>query len=174
MSGPVSASGSRGPPSLIFLVRRTSSSTNLSCRDSSTTMRAPAEHTWPECTNAPFRALSTAASKSASAKMTLGFLPPSSRAVRLMVSAAFRAMSLPVTSPPVKDTISTSGLVDSGVPQLAPAPVIRLATPAGTPTSARTVMSIIAVCGVSSACFSTNVLPAANAGATFHDTCSNG
>jgi len=58
-----------------------------------------------------------------------------------MVSAAFRAMSLPVTSPPVKDTISTSGLVDSGVPQLAPAPVIRLATPAGTPASARTGMS---------------------------------
>ena len=174
MRAPVSAASSSGPPNLMASVRRTSSSTNFSWMDSSTMMRAPAEHTCPEWTKPPLRALSTAASKSASAKMTFGFLPPSSRATRFTVSAACLAIILPVTRPPVKETISTSGWVDSGLPAVAPAPVMRFATPAGTPASVSTVMSIIAVCGVSSACLRTKVLPAASAGATFHATCSSG
>jgi len=71
---------------------------------------APAEHTCPELTKAAFRALSTAASKRASAKITFGFLPPSSSATFLTVAAAAAAATrLPVTSPPVNDTRSTSG-----------------------------------------------------------------
>lgn len=92
----------------------------------------------------------------------------------MTVSAAFRAMTLPVASPPVKDTMSTSGLWDSGLPHAAPAPVTRLPTPAGRPASSRTAMSSIAVWGVSSACLRTKVLPAARHGATFHATWSSG
>ena len=101
ISGPVSAASSNGPPIRIRRARRTSASTNRSCRDSSTTRRAPAEHTWPEWTNAAFRALSSAASKSASANTTLGFLPPSSSATFFTVAAAAAATRLPVSSPPV-------------------------------------------------------------------------
>src|SRR4051794_1327947 len=44
ISGPVSASGSNGPPSTIRSTRATTSSTNRSCNDCSTMRRAPAEH----------------------------------------------------------------------------------------------------------------------------------
>jgi hypothetical protein len=89
--------------------RRTISSTKRSFSSSATIKRAPAEHTCPELTKAAFRALSTAASKRASAKITFGFLPPSSSATFLTVAAAAAATRLPVTSPPVNDTRSTSG-----------------------------------------------------------------
>ena len=64
----------------------TSSSTNSSWIDSSTTSRAPAEQTWPECRNTAVSAKSSAASRSASAKTMLGFLPPSSRATFFTVA----------------------------------------------------------------------------------------
>ena len=76
-------------------------------------------------------ALSSAVSRSASAKTTLGFLPPSSRAIFLTVSGALTISRLPVSTPPVKETRSTRGSVESGAPASAPAPRTRLATPAG-------------------------------------------
>ncbi len=57
--------------------------------------RAPAEHTWPECRNTAVSAKSTAVSKSASAKTTLGFFPPSSSATRLTVDAAAAITRVP-------------------------------------------------------------------------------
>ena len=47
-------------------------------------------------------------------------------------------------------------------------------TPSGSPASATTSASFIAVSGVVSAGFSTTVLPQASAGATFHDAISSG
>ncbi len=174
MSGPVSALSSKGPPSRISSARRTSSSTNSSWIDSSTTSRAPAEHTWPECRKTAVSAKSSAASRSASANTMLGFLPPSSRATFFTVSAADAMIRLPVASPPVNDTRSTRGSSLSRAPARGPAPSTRLATPAGTPASSSRPISRIAVCGVSSLGFSTNVLPAARQGATFQAVCSSG
>ena len=136
ISGPVSALSSNGPPSRISSARRTSSSTNSSWIDSSTTSRAPAEHTWPECRNTAVSAKSSAASRSASANTMLGFLPPSSRATFFTVAAAEAMIRLPVARPPVKETRSTRGvLAEQAHPRAAPAPSTRLATPAGTPAS---------------------------------------
>ena len=102
ISGPVSVVGSSGPPRTMRWARSTRSSTMRSCADSSTTSRAPAEHTWPECRKIPVRTLSTAVSWSASAKSTNGFLPPSSSATFLTVAAALAMRTLPVARPPVK------------------------------------------------------------------------
>ena len=104
----------------------------------------------------------------------LGFLPPSSRATFFTVSAADVMIRLPVGTPPVNETMSTRGSSLSSAPARGPAPSTRFATPAGTPASSSSRISRIAVCGVSSLGLSTNVLPAASAGATFHEVCSSG
>ncbi|CAM5621197.1 hypothetical protein SCANM63S_09716 [Streptomyces canarius] len=118
--------------------------------------------------------MSTAASKSASAKTMLGFLPPSSSATFFTVPAAAAISRRPVCRPPVKETRSTSGWSASGAPASGPAPSTRLATPGGSPASASSRTRWIAVCGVSSLGFRTKVLPAASAGATFHAVWSSG
>ena len=70
--------------------RSTSPSTNSSWIDSSTTSRAPAEQTWPECRKTAVSAKSRATSRSASAKTMLGFLPPSSSATFFTVAGGGR------------------------------------------------------------------------------------
>ena len=104
----------------------------------------------------------------------LGFLPPSSSATFFTVPAAAAMIARPVASPPVNDTRSTRGSVDSGAPAFAPSPTTRLPTPDGSPASSSSFIRWMAVCGVSSLGLSTNVLPAARHGATFHDTWSSG
>ena len=52
---------------------------------------------------------------SASSNTITGALPPSSRCTRFSVSAAVRAMTLPVATSPVSDTIATSGWRDERV-----------------------------------------------------------
>ncbi len=175
ISGPVSAFSSNGPPRRISSARRTSSSTNSSWIDSSTTSRAPAEQTWPECRNTAVSAKSRAASRSASANTMLGFLPPSSRATFFTVAAAAAMIRLPVASPPVNETRSTRGSSLSG----APGPRAGAEHEVGDARRARrppraAPISRIAVCGVSSLGLSTKVLPAARQGATFHAVCSSG
>lgn len=119
-------------------------------------------------------AKSTAVSKSASAKTTLGFLPPSSSATFFTVAAAVAMIRLPVSTPPVKDTMSTRGSSESGAPTSGPVPRTRLAAPAGSPASSNALISRIEVEGVSSAGLRTIVLPARSAGATFQLACSRG
>lgn len=126
--------------------------------------RAPAEQTWPLWKNAAFRAWSTAVSKpssvaQASANTTLGFFPPSSRATFLTVGAAAWATFVPLASPPVKETRSTSGCSESRAPTGTPAPVTRLATPSGSPASARSRIRWTVESGVTSLGLSTKVLP---------------
>ena len=103
-----------------------------------------------------------------------GFLPPSSRATFFTVSAAERMIALPVATPPVNETRSTSGLATRAAPTSAPEPRTRLTTPAGTPASASRSTRIRVLRGVTSLGLSTTVLPAARAGATFQDICSSG
>ena len=99
--------------------------------------REPAEHTCPESRKIAVRALSIAASMSASAKMMFGFLPPSSRATFFTVGAAAAMIVRPVSTPPVKETRSTSGALVIAAPTVAPGPRTRLATPSGSPSSTR-------------------------------------
>ncbi len=113
------------------------------------------------------RAKSTAVSKSASAKTTLGFLPPSSSATFFTVAAAAAMIRLPVSRPPVKETMSTAGSSDSGAPTSGPVPRTRFAAPAGSPASRSAFINRIEVEGVSSLGLRTIVLPARSAGATF-------
>ena len=115
-----------------------------------------------------------AVSNSASAKTMLGFLPPSSRAIFFTVGAAAAMMRRPVSRPPVKDTMSTSGSVVSGAPTAGPVPRTRLAAPSGSPASASRRMRWMAVWGVSSLGLRMMVLPAASAGATFQAVWSSG
>ena len=105
--------------------------------------------------------------KSASSRMMLADLPPSSCVTRFTVGAAFCATSTPARVEPVNDTMSTSGCLDSAVPTPGPSPFTRLNTPAGTPASCMTSAKMIAFNGAISLGFSTIVQPAARAGATF-------
>ena len=103
-----------------------------------------------------------------------GFLPPSSSDTRFTVSAADRMIALPVAAPPVKETRSTPGCATSGEPTLRPSPSTMLTAPSGTPASANSATSVNDVSGVTSLGLITTVLPAARAGATFHDSCRSG
>ncbi len=89
-------------------------------------------------------------------------------------SAAAAMMARPVARPPVKDTRSTSGWEVMAAPTVAPEPRTRLATPRGAPASSISRNSAMVVSGVISLGLRTMVLPAASAGATFHEACSSG
>src|SRR5216684_449962 len=71
-------------------------------------------------------------------------------------------------------TLATPGCRTSALPSVAPGPVTMFTTPSGTPASWQSSPKRIAVSGVQLAGFSTTVLPAASAGATFHDASSSG
>src|SRR5918993_812328 len=106
-------------------------------------------------------------SRSASAKMTLADLPPSSSVTRFMVPAAPDMMPLPTSVEPVKATLATSGCSTSRFPTLLPGPTTTLTTPSGIPASRAMRSNARALSGVSSAGLRTSVLPAARAGAIF-------
>ena len=108
----------------------------------------------------------TAGSRSASSRMMLGDLPPSSCATRFTLGAASIATCVPARVEPVKDIMSTSGCLDSAAPTLGPAPLTRLNTPAGTPASCMISAHTCAERGAISLGFSTTVQPTASAGAT--------
>ena len=109
----------------------------------------------------------TAAAKSASSKITLADLPPSSKATRLMLCAANSPTRLPARVDPVKLTISTSGWPAKTSPTSGPVPLTKLKTPAGRPLSWMISAKIMALIGAISLGFNTTVHPAAKAGATF-------
>ena len=96
--------------------------------------------------------------------MTLGLLPPSSRATRLTVWLASSLTRLPARVEPVKLTMSTSGWAAIASPTTGPTPVTRLKTPAGRPTSSMISARMKALSGATSDGLSTTVQPAARAG----------
>ena len=109
-----------------------------------------------------------AASRSASAKTTLGDLPPSSIETRLTVPAAARRIALPVSVSPVNEILSMPGCSAIARPTTAPGPGTTLNAPGGRPASARSSANISAVSGVTEAGFRTTAFPIASAGAIFH------
>ena len=80
----------------------------------------------------------------------------------------------PTAVEPVKATLAMSGCWASRSPTTRPGPTTTFSTPSGSPASSAIFSSSIAVSGVSSAGLSTIVLPAASAGATFHDAIASG
>src|SRR5690348_17631776 len=103
-----------------------------------------------------------------------GDFPPSSSVTRFTVSAACLTMILPTAALPVKAILLTSGCGTSGAPQVSPKPVMMLTTPGGRPTSASQFAISSAVIGVCSAGLSTQVQPAASAGASFQAAINSG
>ncbi len=108
-----------------------------------------------------------AASRSASAKMMLGFFPPSSSETFLKSGAHVSATRLPVTVPPVNEMVPTFGCAVMAWPTFGPVPWTMLSTPGGRPASRQISQSRKAVIGVSSLGFATAVFPQAMAGAIF-------
>ena len=129
-------------------------------------MRVSALHVWPEFRNALPTPSVTACSRLASSRMTLGDLPPSSRATAFTDCEASSLTRLPARVEPVNDTMSMSGWPAIASPTTGPVPDTRLKTPAGSPTSSMISARMKALSGVTSLGFSTIVQPAARAGAT--------
>ena len=145
-----------------------------SIAERSTRIRERAQQSCPALPKTASGAEEAAASRSASPKITLADLPPSSRVTRLIVAAAPSAIPRPTSVEPVKATLATSGCSTMRLPQTDPGPATTLKTPSGTPASSAIFSSSTAVSGVSSAGFSTIVFPAASAGATFQEAIVSG
>ncbi len=126
-------------------------------------MRVSALHVWPEFAYAAPTPAGTIFWKSASSSSTLGDLPPSSSATRLMLGAASSDTRRPARVEPVNDTMSTSGCAASASPTTGPRPVTRLNTPGGNPRSSMISARMNALTGATSDGFSTTVQPAASA-----------
>ena len=110
---------------------------------------------------------SAAASRSASGKITCGFLPPSSSDTFFSVPDAAATIRLPTPVEPVKLTISTRGSEVMIAPTGSPYPSTILTTPAGTPASISSSPRMTVVEGVISDGFTTAVQPAASAKGSF-------
>ena len=103
---------------------------------------------------------------SASSRMMLALLPPSSRVTRLTLGAANSLTLAPALVEPVKLTMSISGWLLRTSPISLPCPETRLNTPAGSPASWMMSASAKAFRGASLEGLTTMVQPAAMAGAT--------
>ena len=164
---PMSDASSIGSPTFIAATLAANFDMNESKIDLCTNSRDPAVQDWPwRKKRMPIIAASTAQSSSASGKTICGFLPPSSRDTGMIRDAAAVRMRLPTAVEPVKDSLSTSGLLMSASPVTAPTPCTTLSTPGGRNSWQIFAISRIAN-GASSAVLSTRVLPATMAGAIF-------
>ena len=165
---------SKGLPMVMALARSAKRLTKASWILSSMMIREPAQHTSPWLKKMPIMAHSTAASRSTSAKMMLGDLPPSSKPIFLMLLAAQRMMLCPTAVEPVRVIISMPGWEARASPTDPPGPRIRLAAPLGTPASSR--ISNIFTLDITAleAGLKMMLLPAARAGAIFQDPMTKG
>ncbi len=127
-------------------------------------MRERAQQSWPAFPKTAYGAAAAAASRSASAKITLADLPPSSSVTRLMDCEASAPTFRPTSVEPVKATLATSGCSTIRSPTVRPGPLTTFSTPSGRPASSASRSRRSAVSGVSSAGFRTTVFPAASAG----------
>jgi hypothetical protein len=100
-------------------------------------------------------------------------LPPSSSVSALFEPATPFAIFRPISVEPVNATLSTPGLVIRAIPT-SPGPGTMLTTPGGRSAWRQTSAKRSALRGVVDAGLRTTVLPAASAGASFHESISNG
>src|SRR3954454_20544556 len=108
----------------------------------------------------------TVFSKSQSANTSIGLLPPNSSVTGTSFSAAAFETIRPTSTDPVNVTFRTFGCATSGAPHSGPKPDSMLKQPGGS-TRFSSSHTRSTVSGASSADFTTTVLPATSAGATF-------
>ena len=104
---------------------------------------------------------------SASSRMMLADLPPSSSVTFFTVSDAILMISRPTSVLPVKAILSTSGWVQRVLPSSPPGPGITFITPLGMPAAFAASAMMRALRGVYEAGFNTTVFPVISAGASF-------
>ena len=163
ISADTSVPSSRGSPWTSAADRSVTRAVNSSTIEDSTSIRAALRQTCPALSNCS-TAMSTARSRSASAKTTSGDSPPSSNDSGTMLGAAAAAMTPAVGTDPVKHSRLMPGWAVRGAPADSPLPWTTLKTPAGTPASAMMSASRLAVRGAHSGGLRITVLPAARAG----------
>ncbi|MCY1435040.1 hypothetical protein D9M71_511190 [compost metagenome] len=141
-----------------------------------TIRRDEAEQFSPMFQNAPAVTNWATSSRSSQSFMTTaGFLPPSSRTMRLRLdSAAYFRNRRPVSVEPVKLTIGMSMWRPMASPTSRPPPGTRLNTPAGIPASWASSATRRALRVVSLAGLTTIEQPAASDGAIFQASISSG
>ena len=105
--------------------------------------------------------------------MMFAAFPPSSSVSFFSVPARAFMISFPTSVEPVKAILSTPSCFTSSAPAR-PSPVTMLTTPGGSSACRRTSQKRSAVSGVDSAGLRTTVLPAASAGAIFHESMRSG
>ena len=123
--------------------------------------RSAALQTWPALKKLPKAVPCTARSTSASSRITVGPLPPSSKSSGL--PAARAATRIPVSLLPVNPTASVPGWAAISSPTSAPGPVTRFTAPGGTPASSMHRISSTAMTEVVLAGDQTTVFPVARA-----------
>src|SRR5689334_25365544 len=96
------------------------------CSSRGTSMRVGALQDWPLLLKQLCTPLLTDHARSASRRMMLGDLPPSSWLTRFTVSAAALATRLPARVEPVKDIMAVPGWLDMTAPTEGPSPLIML------------------------------------------------
>src|SRR5919108_154968 len=100
-------------------------------------MRSTPAHTWPQFENAPQRAPSTARPRLASARTSIGSLPPSSSVTGRRSSAQAMPTRRPTAVEPVNTTFATPGARTSASPTSSPVPCTVWTSPAGAPASTK-------------------------------------
>ena len=110
------------------------------------------------------RSASAASPATSGARMAASF-PPSSSTTGRVVAAAAAMTAWPVPTPPVKETMSTSGCPTSAAPSAASGPFTTLRTPDGS-TSAMAAATSSTVPGHVGGALTTTVSPASRAGST--------
>ena len=163
----MSVPSASGSPPRHLRVASVSRPANRSYTERSTRIRDRAQQSWPALPKTALGAAAAARSRSASAKIRLADLPPSSRVTRLIVCAAPSITRRPTSVEPVNPILATSGWAMSRSPTTEPGPTSTLTTPKGRPASRASSAKRSAVSGVSSAGFRTTVLPHARAGPSF-------
>ncbi|MNN32783.1 hypothetical protein D3C81_1465150 [compost metagenome] len=119
---PTLLSGSVGSPTFSAATVAAAMATTCSCRWRGTSIRVGATQVWPELIMQLTTPSETAARRSASSRITLADLPPSSWSTRLTVPAAAAATSIPARVEPVIEITSTSPWRDSAAPTVGPSP----------------------------------------------------
>ncbi len=164
VSEPISKEKSYAAPSVTSPAARANAATNSSYRDSWTKIRSMPMQIWPALEKHAWTAPVTAASRSASARTTIGFLPPSSIEAPISRRPQAAASSRPVAVEPVNARWSTSS--SSAGPITEPRPATTCQTSSGSPARAASSRAASSDSGACESALLTTALPAISAGIT--------
>ena len=136
-SGPRLVPSANGSLTLVASATRFATSAASDILDRGTSMRVGALQDWPVLRKHACTPSLTAFSRSASSRMILADLPPSSCVTRFTVGTAADATATPARVDPVNETMATSGCDEIAEPTVGPSPFTRLNTPGGRAASSK-------------------------------------